>query len=111
MPDKDGTIKDPEFWNLRESGQIEQDADFILFVWRRERNNLRAQRRVKIAKNKDGITGTFLTDFIGANQRFVEAKELAQMPNNKRKTSQTPVVSKPQEEYQQITTEDPNLPF
>ncbi len=59
----------PTMENLRESGQIEQDADNILLL-HSEREGGRCT--VRIAKNKDGVTGDLPFFFEGKKQRFYQ---------------------------------------
>ena len=47
----------PGLHSLRQSGQIEQDADGVLLLYKEEPNNPRSRRCLKIAKNKDGEAG------------------------------------------------------
>lgn len=63
--------KAPGLHSLRQSGQIEQDADGVMLLYKEEPNNSRSRRCLKIAKNKDGEAGgiAYLT-FDGAKQRF-----------------------------------------
>ena len=64
-----GTI--PTMENLRESGQIEQDADNIILLHNdKEHNNY----VVRIAKNKDGVTGDLAYMFDGSKQHFYECE-------------------------------------
>lgn len=62
---------EPTMENLRESGQIEQDADIILLLHEPDENDP-TQRKVIIAKNKDGETGYVNLLFQGEYQRFAE---------------------------------------
>jgi len=55
--------------NLRQSGQIEQDADGIILIqYNDETPNI---REIKIAKNKEGIIGKIKASFDGDHQRFI----------------------------------------
>jgi len=67
--------KEPTMSSLRESGQIEQDADVIMLLHDPEdSNNLNAQsRQCIIAKNKTGRTGKVRLNFFGETQTFKEA--------------------------------------
>lgn len=49
-----GEVKPPAMQNLRSSGQIEQDADVILFVYREDYEDKESNRILLIAKNKEG---------------------------------------------------------
>lgn len=67
--------REPVMQDLRESGQIEQDADIILFIWRKEENRSNAQRYITLAKNKEGMLGLWPVGFQGATQSFEVADE------------------------------------
>ena len=66
----------PLMSDLRDSGEIEQDADVILFVHREERANPKAGPQWKghaeiiVAKNRQGRCGTVHATYIGAQTRF-----------------------------------------
>ena len=62
---------EPDMTSLRESGQIEQDADVILLLHQQDSHEEDAQRRdLIIAKNKEGMTGKIELLFQGDVQRF-----------------------------------------
>ena len=70
--------KEPTLSDLRESGQIEQDADVVLFIHNPSDNpNMedieKQSRKLIIAKNKVGKTGSINFDFYGGMQQFYEA--------------------------------------
>lgn len=90
-PKQDGeNEKAPGLHSLRQSGQIEQDADGVLLLYKEEPNNPRSRRCLKIAKNKDGEAGGIVyLVFDGAHQRF------------KRSVVDKPVRREP--EYKQMT--------
>lgn len=68
--------KRPILSDLRESGQIEQDADVIQFLYRDDVYNEDSPHRglaeVITAKFRDGEKGTDFLSFIGSENRFVE---------------------------------------
>lgn len=71
-PEKGGEQeKAPGLHSLRQSGQLEQDADGVMLLYKEEPNNPKSRRCLKIAKNKDGEAGgiAYLV-FDGAHQRF-----------------------------------------
>ncbi len=62
---------DPTMHALRSSGQIEADADVILLLYCSKKDNLDPKtRRLKLAKNKEGICGQIPMLFEGTTQRF-----------------------------------------
>ncbi len=62
---------EPTMEHLRESGQIEQDADVILLL--HAPNDIESEeRRIIVAKNKEGRVGAVDFRFDGAVQRFSE---------------------------------------
>ena len=62
---------EPTMRDLRESGQIEQDADIIMLLYLEEPSRPKQSRRVlKIGKNKEGERGKVFLVFDGAYQRF-----------------------------------------
>lgn len=64
----------PGMHSLRQSGQLEQDADGILLLYLEEPDNTKGRRKLQIAKNKEGEAGgvDYLA-FDGAHQRFRES--------------------------------------
>ena len=65
-----GARREPILSDLRESGQIEQDADLVMFVWRRSDTESEADRTLTVAKNKEGPLGRWELRFDGSLQRF-----------------------------------------
>lgn len=63
---------EPDMSQLRESGQIEQDADVILLLQDTDPTRQNADRKLIIAKNKEGSTGYITLSFLGDYQRFCE---------------------------------------
>lgn len=72
---KTGKIPPPTMANLRSSGQIEQDADFILLLFRENQRIVDCDRVVTVAKNKTGVAGnSFYLKFHGETQTFSESR-------------------------------------
>jgi replicative DNA helicase len=68
----------PRLADLRDSGNIEQDADNIIFLWKRERddNKMSTQARVlTIAKHRNGHVGDIDVLFDMPGGRFYDGKE------------------------------------
>lgn len=64
------TVPAPGLSDLRESGQLEQDADVVMFLYRLYPGTKNETRRLRIAKNKEGRLGGFNFNFDGATQTF-----------------------------------------
>lgn len=70
--------KRPQMSDLRDSGEIEQDADGVWFLWPlREETHTDPTRRVglDVAKNRGGNKGAFVLRFDGARQHWAESTE------------------------------------
>jgi replicative DNA helicase len=65
-----GSKDTPDMASLRESGQIEQDADVIMLLYLTDPKDNRGERTLKLAKNKDGEHAQLRFAFDGAVQRF-----------------------------------------
>jgi replicative DNA helicase len=76
----------PQLSDLRESGSIEQDADIVNFIFRPEvyakeqREDLRGQAELIIAKQRNGPTGKVPLIFFHAFTKFVNAAEGEEAP-------------------------------
>lgn len=68
--------KRPMMSDLRDSGEIEQDADLILFVYRDEvyhqETEFKGLAEILIRKNRNGATGDVTTSFNGSVTRFLD---------------------------------------
>ena len=82
-PEK-GKQQPPTMHDLRDSGQIEQDADAILLIYRKDRNDNSGPRILKVGKNKEGQMLDFELDFDGEIQTFREAETSGKAPSVKR---------------------------
>ncbi|MBE6988978.1 MAG: hypothetical protein E7432_09445 [Ruminococcaceae bacterium] len=72
----------PDLDNLRDSGQVEQDADAVILLHKPlEEDNM---REVILAKNKEGETGSFALDFDGRRQKFFPSLRAEQALKNSR---------------------------
>lgn len=68
------TTGEPDMTSLRDSGQIEQDADTIMFIHNpnEKENGAIKDRQLIVAKNKEGNTGFCHLKFNGDIQKFTE---------------------------------------
>lgn len=81
-----GKQKPPTLASLRSSGQIEQDADIVIFIYREQPGVLRSRRILSVAKNKEGVTGSIPLLFNGETQTFkvdtyAEIQKMAKRPS------------------------------
>jgi replicative DNA helicase len=61
--------KTPQLSDLRESGSIEQDADAVMFLYRKD-DDIRESVNLKIAKHRHGSTGDIDLYFRGDRMKF-----------------------------------------
>lgn len=73
-PDSKSGWRQPDLPDLRESGQIEQDADTVMFIFRPpegdKKYDVNAHRYIKVAKQKNGPRNTLVAAFDGEHQKF-----------------------------------------
>ena len=92
-PDKvaEDKVVEPTMSDLRESGQIEQDADAIMLLYLEEPGRPDVSRRIlKVAKNKEGTRGRIFLVFDGQFQRFRESAIEEPAPGARRKAYKRP---------------------
>ena len=77
------STKEPTMAELRESGDIEQDASIVIILWNLDEDN-KSKKGVKVEKNRNGNTGKMVFNFYGHYQRFVESNEHTSDYINKR---------------------------
>lgn len=70
---RDAEGKKPSLSDLRESGDIEQDADVIMFIHRERamNNELQIQTELIVEKNRGGSTGVAKTIFFPRTTKFI----------------------------------------
>lgn len=89
-PAEKGKRRAPLMADLKESGQIEQDANVILFIWREDETRSDTPRHLTLAKNKLGLLGQWGITFDGEIQAF--------LPYLK---SDEPIIARKEPEYKQ----------
>ena len=104
----------PDMSSLRESGQIEQDADLIMILSLENKEQPEGNRELRIRKNKEGTCPNILLGFDGKHQTFYKARPegkdlLRQM--TKKKIQPTPNLSSPVNEQMTILPENFPVPF
>jgi len=64
--------KAPGLWRLRDSGQLENDADQVIFIWRKrdDNNQLTNDGALMVAKARNGQTGDARMVFNGERQEL-----------------------------------------
>ena len=67
-------VKEPTMSELRESGDIEQDASIILLMWNKDQND-RSLKGCKVEKQRQGQTGKYELVFNGDLMRFEEKQQ------------------------------------
>jgi replicative DNA helicase len=67
----------PSLNRLRDSGELEQDANKVIILWKTEElpDNVPQKIGWYVAKNRRGKTGTVISLFDGAHMKFTETDE------------------------------------
>lgn len=63
----------PSLEDLRDSGELEQNANKVIFLW--EIDKVNGKIGVSVAKNRRGKTGSVVMRFIGEHMRYIETQE------------------------------------
>ena len=82
--------KEPTMAELREAGDIEQDASVIMLMWNLDEND-KTKKGLKIDKNRQGECGKIVMKFNGDTMRFEETNENCnEVSNWKKADSENP---------------------
>ena len=77
----------PKMSSLRESGQLEQDADIIMLLYLINEEVPDGDRRLKVAKNKDGERGYVTLGFDPKKMSFAQLSTRTDAPPPKKEPS------------------------
>lgn len=81
--------KEPTMAELREAGNIEQDASVIILMWNLD-NDDRSKKGCKIEKQRQGENGKVVLNFNGGLMRFEETDEDVKEASQWKSTMETP---------------------
>lgn len=81
--------KEPTMAELRESGDIEQDASIILLMWNLDADNT-SEKGLKIEKQRQGKTGKEVLKFDGGLMKFTETMKSVKEVQEWKKAESTP---------------------
>lgn len=77
--------EEPQLNDLRDSGELEQNASKVIFLWNIDREE--GIKGCKVAKNRRGKTGTVQMNFQGEYMRFTERTEDVEYDRKGRRSS------------------------
>lgn len=106
--------RDPHMDSLRESGQLEQDADAVFLIFRKNPENKNETRRVlRLVKNKEGTLGSWYLDFDGRTQTFSLATnaDISRDLSDAGRAAKARNRSDAQDTYYQPSFDDSDMPF
>lgn len=101
-PSDNKKSEEPDMHDLRESGQIEQDADSIMMLYCKTKDDTAGPRVLKIAKNKEGNTGKLEMVWAGATQTLIPLSRRSD-PQLPRQFQDMPDDTPIPEEFEQTT--------
>ena len=96
----------PESSDLRESGQLEQDADVIMMLKLKEKNRPDGNRELYITKNKEGTCPMVELAFDGKHQTFTKASQTGQVVSQMKATAKKAQIQRRQEANGQLAMTD-----
>lgn len=109
---------EPTMFDLKESGQLEQDADAVLLIYPPPKSHKtldeKKNRFLKVAKNKEGQTGSLVLDFDGETQSFsVHRNDTSIMRDlsDAGRAAKARNRSDAQDAYYQPSFDDSDMPF
>lgn len=104
----------PDMSALRESGQIEQDADLIMMLSLADKDKPEGNRELRIRKNKEGTCPNILLAFDGKHQTFSKAQRTGETLSKiagRKPNKPTPVLGRQAPEQMMMLLDNTPVPF
>jgi replicative DNA helicase len=104
----------PKSSDLRESGQLEQDADLILMLKLQDDDKPDGCRELFVTKNKEGTCPKIVLDFDGKHQTFAKAQrtgDVVQKYQADGKKARRRNAENAQQSFLPVPGDDPECPF
>ena len=113
-----GDDSTPDSSDLRESGQLEQDADIIMMLKLEQADNYAGNREMFITKNKEGTCPKITLAVEGKHQRFSKAqktgetiRQLQAMARKEIRKNKAAAVQQPETQQMTILPDNTPTPF
>lgn len=103
------TKRTPRMSDLRESGQLEQDADVVMLLYRDNPDDPQSRRILAVEKNKEGEVGKLHLNFDGEIQTFRAYVTLTPPPQRGRRDSDDDSAGQ-QVQFSELQDDEP-VPF
>lgn len=105
------TKRAPRMSDLRESGQLEQDADVVMLLYRDDPDDPASRRILTVEKNKEGEVGKLYLNFDGETQTFRAYVTLTPPPQRGRRSESSDEPADQQMQFHELPNDGEPLPF